>query len=76
MATEYVVLKLADDADDVAWFPVGRSPITAVNDQAAIRAATRDMTPADKAGTFVATPSRSFRPRTRTVETKEVDRWA
>ena len=67
MATEYVVLR---QVDDVNWRELGRR--AASTDTQAIKA----VVPAEKEGTFVAVPVRSFRPRTRKVETKTVDRWS
>lgn len=71
MSTEYVVLRKKDEG----WAEMQSGPYTASNDQQAIREATKKLTAEARAGTFVAVPTRSFRPRTRAVETKEVDRW-
>ena len=67
MATEYVVLALIAEGD---WRQVGRTE--ADTDIQAIKA----VVPNDEEGTYVAVPRRSFRPRTRKVETKTVDRWS
>lgn len=72
MATEYVVLQQAVDGE---WQQV-TDGVTASNDQQAIKRATNDLNAEGKAGTFVAVPARSFTPRTREIETKEVDRWS
>jgi hypothetical protein len=71
--TEYVVLRQVQDDDDAIVWQEVIGGVEASNDQQAIRSATLN---SEKAGTFVAVPKRSFRPRTRTVETKEIDRWA
>lgn len=75
MSTEYVVLKLDGSENDASWWPVKGSPVEASNDQQAIRDSTAKLAAEQRAGTFVAIPTRSFRPRTREIETKEVDRW-
>lgn len=69
--TEYVVLEQRSEG---AWHEV--ASVEASADTQAIREATKKLTAEQRSGTFVAVPVRSFRPRTRTVETKEVDRWA
>lgn len=70
MATDYIVLQQVGGG---AWKSLGQV-VEATNDLQAIKAATTGSN--DKTGTFVAVPARSWRPRTRTVETKEIDRWA
>lgn len=70
--TEYLVLERANEEGE--WTEVRVDPVEATNDVQAIKAVTAERS--DKAGVFVAVPVRSFRPRTRTVETKEIDRWA
>lgn len=67
--TTYVVLRLDDSQ---LWEPI--TEVHATDDVRAIKAATADQ--ADKAGTFVAIPTRSWRPRTRTVETVQKDIWS
>jgi hypothetical protein len=62
-----------DSPTTEAWAIVG-APVEAANDQAAIKLACADLL--IKAGVFVAVPARSFRPRTRTVETVEKDKWS
>ena len=69
MATEYVVLRRNLDAG--GWEEVGR-----VEDASTDTQAIKAVVPAEEEGTFVAVPARSFRPRTRKVETKTVDRWS
>jgi hypothetical protein len=80
VATAYVVLRqIESPADDgeggVAWEPIAHA-VEALDDTRAIRVATEKMSAEERSGTFVAVPIRSFRPRSRTVETREIDRWA
>lgn len=70
MATEYVVLAHLGGEHEDDWRQVGRAE--ADTDIQAIKA----VVPKEEEGTFVAVPARSFRPRTRKVETKTVDRWS
>lgn len=69
--TTYVVLRATGAEGE--WSEVG-DPVAATNDRQAIKAATAGGDE-DKQGTFVAVPSRSWHPRKRAVETKEVERW-
>lgn len=81
MATEYVVLRLevrrdADGeeiGDSTTWRQIGRA--TAATSQAAIKAATDGKPAAERTGTFVATPVRSWRPVPRKVAMVEKDTW-
>lgn len=69
MATEYVVLRRNLDAggwEEVATVEDANTDIQAIRKAAGEGAE----------GTFAAVPLRSFRPRTRKVETKTVDRWS
>lgn len=74
MPREYIVLR---ETKNGAWLmaddDLGR--VVANDDQHAIRKITADQSAEDRSGVFVAVPARSFRVRTRHVETKEIDRW-
>lgn len=76
MATEYVVLAATHEREGEGhWRELGGNPVEASNDRAAIREATKGLNAEQRAGVFVAVPLRSWQPRTRAIETKEVDRW-
>jgi hypothetical protein len=68
LMTEYVVL----EQKDTTFERLGNAEAT--SDVQAIKAATSERE--DRSGSFVAIPVRSFRVRQRSVETKQVDRWA
>jgi len=70
-STSYVVLR--QRAEDGWLIVVDKVP--ARSDVEAIKAATAELDAEGRTGTFVAVPARSFRPRTRSVETVEKDRW-
>jgi hypothetical protein len=75
-ATSYIVLQhLAVDPDETSddWRVIGTAD--GATAQAAIKAATNGKPAAERTGTFVAVPARSFKPITRVVETREVDQW-
>lgn len=70
--TTYIVLRfdadLSRDATDGVWAEVAR--VEARDDKHAIQQATQDP------GTYVAVPARSWKPRTRAVETVVKDVWS
>lgn len=77
MATEYVVLQyLAVDPDEHSddWRVIGTA--SGATPQAAIKAATDGKPAAERSGTFVAVPTRSWKPVTRRVQTVERDKWS
>jgi hypothetical protein len=74
MATDYVVLARTGEAK--TWHELTDEPVAALGDTQAIQRATDGMTAEEKKGTFVAVPARSFKPRTREIEVKEIDRWS
>lgn len=69
--TGYVVLQRDSDG---AWREI--TTVDGRDDRHAIQAATSDLPSAEKTGTFVAVPARSFKPRTRTVQAVEKDVWS
>jgi hypothetical protein len=71
MATEYVVLEQVAAGD---WREL--SSVTATHDKQAIKAVSADLESERRAGTFVAVPARSWQPRKRSIETREIDRWS
>lgn len=75
--TEYVILVAATDpsngADRELWDVIGTA--TAATPKAAIKAATDGKPAAERTGTFVATPVRSWQPVTRRVEAAEREVW-
>jgi hypothetical protein len=73
--TEYVVLRqgAADQSETGAWSEIARA--TAATPKAAIKAATDGKPAAERTGTFVATPVRSWQPVTRKVEPAEREVW-
>lgn len=77
MPSDYVVFRSASEIDDETdgrgWVEIGRA--TAATPKAAIKAATDGKPPAERTGTFVATPVRSWRPVTRKVEPAEREVW-
>jgi len=72
---DYVVLKKGDEG---AWLVVNANGDLhkGSTDTQAIKAATEGLGADKRDGTFVAIPARSFRPRTRKVETVERDAWS
>jgi hypothetical protein len=73
---DVVMQHLTVDPDETAvdaWVEVARAE--GATPQAAIKAATNGKPAAERTGTFVAVPARSFKPITRVVETREVDQW-
>lgn len=70
--TSYVVL---EDLGNGKWSEI-HGGIDAHGDKQAIALATKDRSAETRNGRFVAVPARSWNPRTRAVEVKEVDRWA
>jgi hypothetical protein len=87
MATEYVILReptgarheVAEDGSsqrteiEVGWIEVARAE--GVTPQAAIKAATNGKPAAERTGTFVAVPARSWKPMSRRVESVEKESW-
>jgi len=71
-STSYVVLRKGTEED--VW-RIAHGGVPARSDVEAIKAATAELDAEGRTGTFVAVPARSFRPRTRSVETVEKDRW-
>jgi hypothetical protein len=90
-ATEYVILALRpghgefstgtsqsgpvhkNAAEPDAWIEVARAE--GATPQAAIKAATNGKPAAERTGTFVACPVRSWKPMTRRVENVEKESW-
>ena len=70
MQRDYVVLERRAEHWIVA------DTVKATGDLQAIRVATASRAPAARSGEYVAIPARSWKPRTRVVETIERDRWA
>lgn len=70
--TSYVVLERTGAS---RWDEVG-DPVDAHGDKQAIAIATKDRDADARNGAFVAVPARSWNPRIREVQVKEVDRWA
>lgn len=62
-----------NDAVPDAWVEIGRA--SAATPKAAIKAATDGKPAAERTGTFVATPTRSWQPVTRKVEQAEREVW-
>jgi acyl-CoA thioesterase FadM len=58
---------------EVGWIEIGRA--TASTSQAAIKAATNGKPAAERTGTFVAVPARSWKPMSRRVESVEKESW-
>ena len=69
---DYTVLERA--GSEATWREI--ATVEAANDQQAIRRATDERAPAERSGTFVAVPSRSWKTRTRATETIVRDRWS
>jgi hypothetical protein len=75
-ATSYIVMEhLAVDPDETSndWRVIGTAEAT--TPQAAIKAATNGKPAAERTGTFVAVPARSWKPISRRVESVEKESW-
>jgi hypothetical protein len=75
-ATSYIVLQhLAVDPDETSddWRVIGTAD--GATAQAAIKAATNGKPAAERTGTFVAVPARSWKPMSRRVESVEKESW-
>lgn len=70
--TQYVVLRQVRPGS----FVLVTERVEASNDTAAIRAATTGLKGDEREGAFVAVPARSFRVRSRAIETVEHERWS
>jgi hypothetical protein len=79
MATKYVVLQfiVVGEGDSEGWQRVGDNGETfdGATPQAAIKAATNGKPAAERTGTFVAVPARSWKPISRRVESVEKESW-
>jgi hypothetical protein len=74
--SEYVVMQhLTVDPDETSndWRVVARAE--GATPQAAIKAATNGKPAAERTGTFVAVPARSWKPMSRRVESVEKESW-
>lgn len=80
MATEYIILRgIPTDGDAPSadqpydWRVIGTAE--GATPQAAIKAATNGKPAAERTGTFVAVPARSWKPMSRRVESVEKESW-
>jgi hypothetical protein len=74
--SEYVVMQyLTVDPDETSndWRVIGTAD--GATPQAAIKAATNGKPAAERTGTFVAVPARSWKPMSRRVENVEKESW-
>lgn len=70
---EYVVLAVMSEPDQ--WWQLPDSG-WGVNEQTAKEDAISKLPPDEQAGTFVGVPVRSWKPRTRVLETRTRPRWS